>query len=307
MVRPRILVIGAGMVGSTSAASIAARNLGTVCLHDIEENLAMGRAMDINHCLPSRGSDSLVAGCNDLGEAGPADIVVIAAGMARTAGMTRFDLLRNNARVIESLAPRIAAQCPGARVLVVTNPVDVLTWHMGNLCPGLTVMGLGCSLDTIRLRHLIARAAGVSAASVAAMVMGTHDDNMIPLVSRASIGGIPATTLLDPAEIPDIIRQTRTAGGTIVNLMKTHSGHYAAGEIVALVVESMAMDRGMVFPVSVRVSGEYGYRDTCLSLPCVIDARGVRRVIELDLDEEERALLAVCARSMAEQVRTLRS
>ncbi|HQI82776.1 MAG TPA: malate dehydrogenase, partial [Deltaproteobacteria bacterium] len=174
MVRPRILVIGAGMVGSTSAASIAARNLGTVCLYDIEENLAMGRAMDINHCLPSRGSDSLVAGYNDLAEAGPADIVVIAAGMARTAGMTRFDLLRSNARVIESLAPVIAARCPGARVLVVTNPVDVLTWHMGSLCPDLKVMGLGCSLDTIRLRHLIARAAGVSAASVAAMVMGTH-------------------------------------------------------------------------------------------------------------------------------------
>jgi malate dehydrogenase len=157
MVRPRILVIGAGMVGSTSAASIAARDLGTVSLYDIEKDLAVGRAMDINHCLPSRGSDSLVAGYNDLGEAGPADIVVIAAGMARTAGMTRLDLLRNNARVIESLAPVIAAQCPGARALVVPTP---WTSHLAHGTSARALgYGLGCSLDTIRLRHLIARAA----------------------------------------------------------------------------------------------------------------------------------------------------
>ncbi|HPJ07439.1 MAG TPA: hypothetical protein PLB09_05370 [Deltaproteobacteria bacterium] len=149
--RPRILVIGAGMVGSTSAASIASRRLGTVYLHDVVEDLALGRAMDINHSLPSSSSDSRVVGCNTLAEAGRADIVVITAGMARTAGMSRLDLLRSNAAVISSLAPVLYDQCPDAQVLLVTNPVDVLTWHLKSLCPSMHVAGLGCSLDMIRL------------------------------------------------------------------------------------------------------------------------------------------------------------
>lgn len=305
MMRPRILVVGAGMVGSTSAASIAARSLGTVYLYDVVEDLALGRALDINHSLPSISSDSCVIGCNALAEAGTVDIVVVTAGMARTAGMTRLDLLRNNAAVMASLAPVLLEQCPGARVLLVTNPVDVLTWYLRTLCPSMHIMGLGCSLDMIRFRHLIAGSAGVSADCVGAMVIGTHDDNMIPLVKRASIAGTPASSLLDPGDIPEIIRRTKTAGSTIVNYMKTHSGHYAAGEVISLIVESMVLDRGMVFPVSVCLQGEYGYRDTCLALPCVVGAEGVRRIIEMDLDEEERGLLDVCAGSMVEQISSL--
>lgn len=305
MMRPRILVIGAGMVGSTSAASIAARNLGTVYLHDVMKDLAPGRAMDINHSLPSSSSDSFVIGCNTLVKAGRADIVVITAGMARTAGMTRLDLLRNNAAVIASLAPVLSSQCPDARVLLVTNPVDVLTWHLKKLCPSMHILGLGCSLDMIRLRHFIAVAANVSADCVGAMVIGTHDDNMIPLVNRACIAGTSALSLLDPEDVPEIIRKTKTAGSTIVNYMKTHSGHYAAGEIIALIVESMVLDRGMVFPVSVCLQGDYGYRDTCLALPCIVGADGIRRLIEMELDMEERAMLDICARSITDRIRSL--
>jgi len=300
--RPRILVIGAGMVGSTSAASIAARGLGTVYLHDALEDLALGRAMDINQSLPSSSSDSCVIGCNTLAEAGRADIVVITAGLARKAGMTRLDLLRHNASVVATLAPVLASQCPDARVLLVTNPVDVLTWHLKSLCPAMHIMGLGCSLDMIRLRHFIAWAAGVSVDSVGAMVIGTHDDNMIPLAARASIAGTPATSLIKSADLPGIIERTKHAGSTIVNYMKAHSGHYAAGEIVSLIVESMALDRGMVFPVSVCLNGEYGYRDICLALPCIIDGGGIRQVIEMELDAREKDLLDVCARSISEQI-----
>jgi len=305
MMRPRILVIGAGMVGSTSAASIASRRLGTVYLHDVVEDLALGRAMDINHSLPSSSSDSRVVGCNTLAEAGRADIVVITAGMARTAGMSRLDLLRSNAAVISSLAPVLYDQCPDAQVLLVTNPVDVLTWHLKSLCPSMHVAGLGCSLDMIRLRYLIAQAAGVSADSVGAMVIGTHDDNMVPLVNRASIAGIPARAYLTTDDVQGIVRMTKSAGSTIVNYMKTHSGHYAAGEVIALIVESMVLDRGLVFPVSVCLKGEYGYRDTCLALPCIVGAEGVRRVLEMDLDGQEKASLDACARSMAGQIRSL--
>lgn len=303
----RILVIGAGMVGSTSASSIAARGLGTVFLHDVVEDLALGRAMDINHSLPSSSSDSRVIGCNTIQEAGRADIVVITAGLARKAGMTRLDLLRHNASVITSLAPVLASQCPDARVLLVTNPVDVLTWHLKGLCPAMRIMGLGCSLDMVRLRHFIARASGVSVESVGAMVIGTHDDNMIPLAKRASLAGIPATSILRPEDMPDIILRTKTAGSAIVNSMKTHSGHYAAGGVISLIVESMVLDRGMVFPVSVCLNGEYGYRDVCLALPCIIDAEGVRQIIEMGLDDHEKGMLEVCARSIREQMEILRT
>jgi malate dehydrogenase len=306
MNRPGILVIGAGLVGSSSAASIASRRLGTVFLYDIAQDLALGRAMDINHFLPSRGSDSYVTGCTRLEDAGPVDIVVITAGLARKAGMTRLDLLKYNEEVVSSLAPRLASLCPDARVLLITNPVDVLTWHFKKLCPGMQVFGLGCSLDMVRFRFLIARAAGVSVDSVAAMVIGAHDDSMIPLVRHATIGGIPMDRLLGADDIAGIITMTRTAGSTIVNLMKEHSGHYAAGEIIAQIVESIAQDRGIVFPVSVCLTGEYGYENICLALPCIVDSTGVRKIIELELSEQEKAALNACALSMARQIDSMK-
>lgn len=307
MDRPGILIIGAGLVGSSAAASIASRRLGTVYLYDIAQDMALGRAMDINHFLPSRGSDSSVTGCNRLEDAGSADIVVITAGLARKAGMTRFDLLRHNAGVIDSLAPRLASLYPDARVLVITNPVDVLTWHLKNLCPGMQVFGLGCSLDTVRFTYLIARAARVSVDSISAMVIGAHDDNMIPLVRHAAIGGAPIDRRLSEDVITGIVTMTRTAGSLIVNLMKEHSGHYAAGEIIARIVESMAQDRGMVFPVSVCPRGEYGYENVCLALPCIVDNTGVREIIELELSEKEKAALHTCALSVSDQIDSLKN
>jgi malate dehydrogenase len=306
MNRPKILIIGAGMVGSSSAASIAGRGLGEVFLYDMDEGLCLGRTMDINHSLPYQGSDSYTTGCTRLEDAGPVDIVVITAGLARNAGMTRLDLLKHNAAVIGTIAPQLASLTPDARVLLITNPADVLTWHLKNLCPDMRIFGLGCSLDMVRLRLLIAQTARVSANNVAAMVIGTHDDNMIPLMSHATISGIPLVRLLSTHDIEKISTMTRTAGNTIVNLMKSHSGHYAAGEVVAQIVESMAMDRGMIFPLSTCLNGEYGYRDTCLALPCVVDSTGVRNVIELNLNDQERASLETCERTMKAQISSLK-
>lgn len=305
MKRPKILVIGAGMVGSSSAAFIAGRRLGDVFLYDIDDGLCLGRAMDISHSLPFQGSDSQIAGCVMLEDACPADIIVITAGLARKAGMTRLDLLKHNAGVIGSLAPQLASLSPDARVLLVTNPVDVLTWHLRNLCPDMRIFGLGCSLDMVRLRLLIAQAARVSTDNVAAMVIGSHDDNMLPLMSHAAINGIPADRLLSANEIDTITAMTRTAGSTIVNLMKNHSGHYAAGEVVAQIVESIAMNRGMIFPLSTFPDGEFGYRATCLALPCVVDGSGVRKIMELDLTDQEGAQLRTCAGTISSQIRSL--
>lgn len=302
MKRPRILVIGAGMVGSSSAAFIALRRLGETFLYDIDEGLCMGRAMDINHSLPCLGSDSYTKGCPRLEDALPADIVVIAAGLARKAGMTRLDLLKHNAAIIGSLALQLASLSPDALVLLITNPVDVLTRHFGQLCPGMNVFGLGCSLDMVRFRLQIAQAAGVSVDDVGAMVIGTHDDNMIPLKSHATISGIPAKLFLSEDEFDGVCAATRSAGSTIVNLMKHHSGHYAAGSLIAQIVESMALDRGMLFPLSVRVDGQYGYSGTCLALPCIVGNTGIKKIVELGLNDHEKASLDVCARTMAEQV-----
>lgn len=306
MDRPRILVIGAGMVGSSSAASIAGRRLGKVFLFDMDVDLCRGRAMDINHSLPSRGSDSMVTGCSRLEEAAPADIVVITAGLARKAGMTRLDLLRHNAEVIRALGTQLSSLCPDARLLLITNPVDVLTWHIRSFCPDMRILGLGCSLDMVRLRLHIAQTAQVSVENISAMVIGAHDDTMIPLISHATINGIPVDRLLGVHEIQTIVNMTRIAGSTIVNLMKNHSGHYAAGEVIAQIVESMAMDRGMIFPLSTFPDGEYGYRDTCLALPCIVDRTGVKRIIELHLTDQERASLDVCAHTMNDQIRSLK-
>lgn len=305
MKRPKILVIGAGMVGSSSAAAIAGRRLGEVFLYDIDEGLCLGRAMDINHSLPFQGSDSYTTGCARLEDACPADIIVITAGLARKAGMTRLDLLMHNADVIGSLALQLASLSPDARVLIVTNPVDVLTWHLRNLCPDMRIFGLGCSLDMVRLRLLIAQTARVSVDNVAAMVIGSHDDNMIPLISHAAVNGIPVGRLLSAQEIDSITSMTRTAGSTIVNLMKNHSGHYAAGEVIAQIVESIAMNRGMIFPLSTFPGGEYGCRAICLALPCVVDSSGVRKIIELDLADREMAQLQTCASTITGQIRSL--
>jgi malate dehydrogenase len=306
MNRPRILIVGAGMVGSSCAASMAARRLGSIYLFDIIEDLAKGRAMDINQSLPAHGSDSSIIGCNRIEEAGESEFVVVTAGSARQAGMTRLDLLKHNAQVVRSLAPQIASQSPKACVLLVTNPVDVLTWYLKTLCPDMHIFGFGCSLDTIRFRYFIAQAAHVSVESVQGIFIGTHDDNMIPLTGYATIGGIPISSFLSSNEIEEVITLTRTAGSTIVNLMKTHSGHYAAGEVIASIAEAVLLDKGMTFPLSVWLTGEYGYSDICLALPCIVDLNGVREIIKIDLNEQERSHLDICARSMSTQIDSLK-
>jgi malate dehydrogenase len=300
--KPRILIIGAGMVGSSCAASMAARHLGTIYLYDVIENLSMGRAMDINHTLPVHGSDAPVIGCTRLDDAGDSDIAVITAGAPRQPGMSRLDLLKNNAQTIKMIAMRIASLCPSARVLMVTNPVDVLTWYFRSLCPDMHVFGLGCSLDNVRFKYFIAQTAHVSVKNVQGLVIGTHDDNMIPLTDYACIGGIPAGTFIGNDEMNKIVDMTRTAGGTIINLMKSHSGYYAAGEVIASIVESIILDKGMVFPLSILPDGEYGYRNICLALPCIVDSSGIREIITLNLREQEKIRLDICAGSMITQI-----
>ncbi|MGC9323480.1 MAG: lactate/malate family dehydrogenase [Desulfomonilia bacterium] len=296
----KILVIGAGKVGSSCAASLSARCLGPIFLYDRIEGLSTGRAMDINHARPCLESDSRVIDCRRLEDAHEPDIIVFTAGSARHAGMTRLDLLKSNISVVDELAPQIVRSWPNAKMLVVTNPVDVITWHLRTAWPRMNSFGLGCCLDTVRFRYFIAEAASVSVSSVQGIVIGTHDDHMIPLFSSASIGGVPVRMILGEDELHGIREKTRSAGGSIVKELKDHSGHLAAGEVIACVVESIAHERAMVFPLTTYLKGEYGYHGICLSLPCVVDHTGVRNILEMNLHEDERTLLDICACSMDE-------
>ena len=300
MKMPKIFIVGAGNVGGASAAAMAARRLGHIYLYDIVPDLAAGKAMDVNHATPFFHSDCRVVGCNDLKELGDSDVVVLTAGAPRRAGMTRPDLLNENLPALLALGGQLAARCPQAKVLVVTNPADIITCIIKRQLPQLNAFGLGCSLDTVRLRFYLAEAAGASVESVSALVIGSHDDNMIPLVKHATIGGVGVAHLLSESEIRTVVEKTRNAGNDIVGKLKTRGSFYAASHTIAEVVEAVVRNTRGVFPLSVYCTGQYGYRDTCLALPCLAGTNGVEEVLEIALDPDERAALDICASSIAQ-------
>jgi len=189
-------------------------------------------------------------------------------------------------------------RCPEAKVLVVTNPVDVLTWYMKKTWPQMNVFGLGCCLDTIRFRYFIAEEAEVSVDSVLGIVIGAHDDTMVPLISHATVSGIPIKEILHDDQIARVIARTKRAGTAIVQKLKNHSGYYAASHVTAQIVESIIFSRLEIFPVSVMCNGEYGCSDICLALPSIMGHEGVVKTIEADLEDPEKTSLELCISSM---------
>lgn len=296
---PKIFIAGAGNVGSASAAAIVMRRLGKVFLYDAVEDLSVGKAMDINHATPFFHSDSRVVGCNDTSELAGADIVILAAGSPRRAGMSRADLLGENLSVLLGLGEQVMARCPQAKVLVVTNPVDTLTGLMKRRWSEMNVFGLGCSLDTPRFRYFLAEEASTSVDSVNGLVIGSHDDNMVPLVSQATIGGLRAASLLSERQIADVVRRLRQAGTDIVARLRTRGSFYAASHTIAEIIEAVVRDTGGVFPLSVYCRGEYGFRDVPLALPCQVGITGIKKVLDVALDSQERQGLGICAEAMA--------
>lgn len=301
----KIVVIGAGDVGASSAAAMARGKLGDIFLYDVLDNLAAGRAMDINHASPVLHTDCLVTGSHSPEVLSGAGVVVVTAGVARHAGMTRLDLLRQNLQVMTGISGLVMKFCPHARVLVVTNPVDVLTWYLRRLHPDMNVFGLGCSLDTVRFRHFIAEAAGVCVDCVQGMVIGAHNDDMVPLVSCATVSGIPLKDMVGSEALDAAREGTRAAGTLVVDMLRNHSGFYAASQVISRIVEAIVLDRREIFPFSVVCAGEYGYDKIPLALPAVIGRRGIHRILEIDLEPGERRDLDRCASAMDEVIRGL--
>ena len=305
MTIPKIFIVGAGNVGSACAAVLECRQAGKIYLYDIIDDVAIGQAMDINQTAPFWDSDSKVIGTNSIEDMKDADVVIITAGVPRKEGMTRLDLLNSNRSVALNIGEAIMKHCPNAFVNIVSNPVDVLTWSLKKQWPEMNVTGLGCCLDTMRFRYFLAELLQVSVHSTDGMVIGTHNDDMVPLVKHTTCGGIPAMKQLTPDMLETVIRRTKQGGTAIVKRLKKRSGFFAAGTATVQVVESVLRNKQDIFPVSVWCNGEYGYHDICLSLPAVIGENGVERIIEIDLDPEDRQLLDTCAGKMKEMAEQL--
>ncbi|MCS7264876.1 MAG: malate dehydrogenase [Armatimonadetes bacterium] len=300
--RPKIAIVGAGMVGSSAALKMAQKELGDIVLVDIVEFVAEGKALDMAESSPLDGFDvALIGKTNDYSVIKDSDVVVITAGVPRKPGMTRMDLLMTNAGILETIANHVRELAPNSVVIVVTNPLDVMTyvaWKVTGF-PRERVIGQAGVLDSIRMRYFVALELGVSVKDVQAMVLGSHGDQMVPLPRYTTVSGVPITELLPPDVIERINDRTRKAGTEIVNLLKTGSAYYAPGAAVAEMVEAIVRDKKRLMPCSVLLKGEYGLSDVFIGVPIILGKSGVEKIVELKLTEEELKAL----HQSAEEVR----
>jgi malate dehydrogenase len=289
----KVSVIGAGNVGAKAVYYIAEKNIADIVMVDVVNGLASSKALDFLHAAPFSGYEVRIRGTTDFAEIEGSDVVVMTAGIARKPGMDRMDLLKTNVGIAAQAAKEIALRAPNAVVIVVTNPLDVISMVVLRETGFALrkVVGMAGVLDSTRFRWFIAEALGVWPGDVQAMVLGGHGDEMVPLTGYTSAGGIPIAQLLEPAKIEQLVKRTRTGGAQIVSLLKTGSAFYAPGASVAKMVEAVIKDEKRLFPASVFLRGEYGYRDIYLGVPVIMGRNGVERVVELPLTDTERAAL----------------
>ncbi|BAS27384.1 malate dehydrogenase [Limnochorda pilosa] len=290
MARSKVTVVGAGNVGATAAHWIAARELGDVVLVDVLEGIPQGKALDLQESAPVAGFDVRVAGTNSYQETRDSDVVVITAGIARKPGMSRDDLLQTNFGIVKSVTEEVTKASPNAFLIVVSNPVDVMTYAAYRVSgwPKNRVMGMAGVLDSTRFRTFIAQELGVSMKDVSAFVLGGHGDAMVPLVRYSYAGGIPIEKLLPRETIDRIVERTRKGGGEIVNLLKSGSAYYAPGASVADMVEAILRDQRRILPAIAYLEGEYGQRDVFVGVPVILGGNGIEKVVEIELTPEEQ-------------------
>jgi malate dehydrogenase len=291
----KVTVIGAGNVGATCAHVLAQRDVcSQLVLVDVVEGLPQGKALDMREAAPLQDFDCEVTGSNDIAAAvAGADVVVMTAGLARKPGMDRMDLLKKNTEIVVGAMKAVKERAPNAVVLMVTNPLDVMTYVALKVTgfPRERVVGMAGVLDSARFRCFIAMELGVSVVDVSAMVLGGHGDQMVPLPRYSTVNGIPITELMDAATIERLSDRTRKGGGEIVNLLKTGSAYYAPGTSVAQMAEAVLKNRRQVVPAAVLLEGEYGERGICVGVPVVLGKGGVQRIVALTLTEAETAML----------------
>jgi malate dehydrogenase len=305
----KITVVGAGNVGATAAQRIAEKEFArTVVMVDVVEGVPQGKGLDQWQSAPIELFDSRVIGTNGYEETAGSEIVVITAGIARKPGMSRDDLLNTNAGIVKDVAQNIARTSPEAILIVVSNPLDVMSWVAKEVTgfPRERVLGMAGVLDTARYRAFLAEALDVSVRDIQAMVLGGHGDTMVPLVSYTAVSGIPVSQLLDKATLDAIVDRTRNGGAEIVKHLKTGSAYYAPSAAAVQMVESIVLDQKRVLPCAAWLEGEYGLSGLYLGVPCKLGRGGLERILEVELMPEERAALEKSAEAVREPMRAVK-
>ncbi len=306
--RRRVSIIGAGNVGASVAERIALRRLADVVMVDIIEGLPQGKALDLNEAAPVDAYDVRLTGSNGYEDTRDSDIVVITSGLPRKPGMTRDDLLQKNFEIVKAVTEQVARHSPRAILIVVSNPLDAMAYTAlkASGFPRERVIGMAGVLDSARMRFFIADALGVSIENTHAFVLGGHGDTMVPLPRYSTVSGIPITELLPRDRIDAIVQRTRDGGIEVVNLLKSGSAYYAPASSIVQMVEAILLDKHLILPCAVYLSGEYGYRDLFLGVPARLGAKGMEKVIEIQLTTEEKAALDRSAAAVKELVSKLK-
>ncbi|MBU1784219.1 MAG: malate dehydrogenase [Candidatus Omnitrophica bacterium] len=303
----KITVVGAGFVGATCAQRVVEKDLADVVLIDIAEGLPQGKALDIMESAPVEGFKAKIIGTNDYKETASSDVVVITAGIPRKPGMSRDDLQATNAGIVRGIVEKIAKHSPDAILILVTNPLDVMSYlalKVSGFEPR-KVIGMAGVLDSARYRYFVARELSVSPDAAGAMVFGGHGDSMVPLTKYSTVNGKAITQLLPAEKIEAINKRTREGGAEIVGLLKTGSAYYAPSASAVDMLKSILLDEKRVLPCSVYLNGEYGINDVYCGVSAMLSGAGVEKIVELELTDEEKVLLERSARGVKENIKKL--
>jgi len=302
--RKKVTVVGAGMVGGTTAHRLADKELCDVVLIDIIEGLPQGKGLDLAESAPIEGYDSRVVGTNDYKDTANSDIVVITAGLPRKPGMSRDDLLKTNYNIVKETTEKVVKHSPNSILIVVSNPLDAMT-QTAYKASGFSknrVIGMAGVLDSARMRTFIAEALEVSVENVTAFVLGGHGDTMVPLARYSTVAGIPLPDLMPKEKIDAIVKRTAQGGAEIVGLLKTGSAFYAPSAAIVEMVEAILKDKKKILPCAAYLEGEYGIKGLFVGVPVKLGARGIEQVIEIKLTPEERVALEKSAAAVKELV-----
>jgi malate dehydrogenase len=303
----KVSIIGAGMTGSTTAHWLAEREIADLVLVDVVEGMPQGKALDLQEALPVIGKDVRIVGSNGYDETAGSDIIVITAGLPRKPGMSRDDLLSANAEIVRKAVLSSIQNSPDAIYIVLTNPLDVMTqlaMETSQLPPH-RVVGQAGVLDSARMRAFVAMELGVSVENVHCYVLGGHGDDMVPLTKASNVAGIPLDVILPRERLDAIVERTRKGGGEIVSLLKTGSAYYAPAVAVAQMVEAILKDKHLVVPAAAYLKGEYGLYDIFFGVPVQLGRKGVEKIYEYELNEQEQAALQKSADNVKELVERL--
>ncbi|HSR92850.1 MAG TPA: malate dehydrogenase [Gemmatimonadales bacterium] len=304
----KITVVGAGNVGATAAQRVAEKHLArSVVMVDVIEGVPQGKALDQWESAPIEGFDTRVIGSNGYDEAAGSELFIVTAGIARKPGMSRDDLVKTNAGIVEAVSREIKRVAPQSILIVVSNPLDVMCYVAMKATgfPRERVLGMAGVLDTARYRSFLAEALDVSVEDIQAMVLGGHGDTMVPLISYTTVSGIPVTQLIDQAKLDAIVTRTRNGGAEIVALLKTGSAYYAPSAAAVQMAESIALDKKRILPCAAWLQGEYGLRDVFCGVPCKLGRKGLEQIVTVKLSDQEKTDLHSSAAAVMDTMKAL--